>query len=182
MYILSSLPFKSAAQKLALPRSTLYERRPSQAPQNASLQAIGGYHSRTRMFQPTRPPDPRLLNPSFRSDQTAQHAAHAAVLDELRTTTLEWTSVHIGYIADYFGIPHIRSHMSPLTINIDMANKAAAIPGTGNDLVSFTYSFDVARFVEAALDLPHWEQELFCYGDKRTLNEVVRIAEEETGT
>ena len=69
-----------------------------------------------------------------------------------------------------------------MTINIDMANKAAAIPGTGNDLVSFTYSFDVARFVEAALDLPHWEQELFCYGDKRTLNEVVRIAEEETGT
>ncbi|KAK9366688.1 hypothetical protein V1509DRAFT_611294 [Lipomyces kononenkoae] len=101
--------------------------------------------------------------------------------DELRTTSLEWTTVHIGYIADYFGIPHVRSFMSPLTINIDIANKAAAIPGTGNDLVSFTYSFDVAKFVEAALDLPHWDQELCCYGDKCTLNEVVRISEEATG-
>jgi hypothetical protein len=56
--------------------------------------------------------------------------------------------------------------MSLLTINIDMAYKAAAIPGTGDDVVSFIYSFDVAGFIEAALDLPHREQELFCYGDR----------------
>jgi nucleoside-diphosphate-sugar epimerase len=108
--------------------------------------------------------------------------ARSMVLNKLRTTDLEWTTVNIGYIMDYFGIPHIKSHMAPLTINFDMGAKTAAIPGTGDDMVWFTYSFDIARFVEAALDLPHWEQTLYCYGDKCTMNEVLRIAEDEIST
>lgn len=72
--------------------------------------------------------------------------------------------------------------MNLISMHIDMANKTAVIPGTGNDVMSFTYSFDAARFVEAALDLPHWEEELFCYGDKRTLNEAVKMAEDARGT
>lgn len=103
-------------------------------------------------------------------------------MDELRETSLEWTTVHNGFIADYFGIPHIKSHMRLISIYIDMANKTAVIPGTGNEVLSFTYSFDVAKFVEALLDLPHWEEETFCYGDNCTFNEVVRMAEDATGT
>ena len=71
--------------------------------------------------------------------------------------------------------------MKLISMHIDMKDKTAVIPGTGNDVISFTYSFDVARFVEAALDLPRWEEELFCYGDRCTLNEVVKIAEDATG-
>jgi len=113
--------------------------------------------------------------------QTIQHQARSATMDELRGTDLEWTTVHIGFIADYFGIPHIKSHMSLISIHIDMADKTAIIPGTGNDLVAFTYSFDVAKFVEAALELPHWNEELFYYGDKCTFNDVVRMAEDARG-
>lgn len=65
-----------------------------------------------------------------------------------------------------------------------MAGRAAAIPGSGDDRISLTYSGDVARFVEAVLGLPRWEgREMVCYGDNRCgLNDVVRLAEEATGT
>jgi nucleoside-diphosphate-sugar epimerase len=111
-----------------------------------------------------------------------QHAVRRATIAELRSTDLEFTTVHVGQIADYFGIPHIKGHLAPLSMNVDMANKAAAIPGTGNEVLLFTYSFDLARFVEAALDLPHWDEQLFCYGDRCTLDDVVRMAEEATGS
>lgn len=78
---------------------------------------------------------------------------------------------------DNLGTPHIKSYMGVYSIHIDMANRAAAIPGTGDDILSFSYSFDIARFVEAALDLPSWENEMFCYSDNRTYNEVLKIAE-----
>lgn len=69
----------------------------------------------------------------------------------------------------------------PMTFVVDIANKVAAIPGTGNDIVSFTYTFDVAKFVVKLLDLPKWEETTYVYGDKATLNELVKIAEEARG-
>ncbi|KAK1763389.1 hypothetical protein QBC33DRAFT_550029 [Phialemonium atrogriseum] len=121
-------------------------------------------------------PFPKMGEPS------PQHAARAATIAELRETGLEWTTVHNGYLTDYFGVPHIKSHMRLIAINVDMANKAASLPGTGDDVVSFTYSFDVAKFVELAIGLPRWEEELFCYGDHCTFNEVVRMAEQATAS
>jgi len=82
---------------------------------------------------------------------------------------------------DYLGTPHIKSHMGVYAIHIDMHNCVAAIPGTGNDLISFTYSVDIARFVEAALGMSRWEKQMFCYGDVRSYNEVLKLAEEATG-
>ncbi len=71
--------------------------------------------------------------------------------------------------------------MMPIVFGVDMANKAAAIPCTGNDTVSFTYTEDLAKFVVAALDLPKWDESLFCYGDRATWNELLSIAEETRG-
>ncbi|KAL7802895.1 hypothetical protein V8C43DRAFT_269702 [Trichoderma afarasin] len=39
--------------------------------------------------------------------------------------------------------------MRPITLQIDIENKEAIIPETGDDLISWTYTFDLARFVEA---------------------------------
>ncbi|KAJ3453705.1 hypothetical protein MRS44_017952 [Fusarium solani] len=108
--------------------------------------------------------------------------ARAGTAKELRQTDLEWTSIRIGQISDSFGIPHLKSYLPFLPINIDVANKAAAIPGSGNDVIAYTYSFDMARFLVAALDLPKWDEDLFCYSDKVTLNEVVKLAEKITGS
>ncbi|KEF62390.1 uncharacterized protein A1O9_00362 [Exophiala aquamarina CBS 119918] len=122
------------------------------------------------------------LAPTEKHLQLPQHEGRLAVLDELRKTDLEWTRVHNGFFLDYFGIPHVASYLVPLAFGIDMANKAAAIPGTGNDKMAFTYTTDVAKFVVAALDLPKWDEALFCYGDKATWNEFLRIAEEVRGS
>ncbi|EXJ57237.1 hypothetical protein A1O7_07584 [Cladophialophora yegresii CBS 114405] len=116
--------------------------------------------------------------------QLPQHEARLAVIAELQKTDLEWTRIHNGYFLDYFGVPHVESHMTPVAFTVDMANKAAAIPGTGDDVVAFTYTRDLAKFVVAALDLPasSWDEAMFCYGDKVTWNEFLRVAEEMRGS
>ncbi|KAK6444207.1 phenylcoumaran benzylic ether reductase [Trichoderma asperellum] len=102
---------------------------------------------------------------------------------QLRQTDLEWTRFHVGYFLDYYGMPHIETHLpAPFAFVFDIPNKMAAIPGTGDDLISLTYTRDVAKFVVKALDLPKWEEETFCYSDKVTWNQVLKLAEEATGS
>lgn len=102
-------------------------------------------------------------------------------VEEARKTKLEFTSIYNGHFLDYFGRPHIKTYQGPLTFVLDIANKTAAIPGTGNEPIVFTYSFDVAKFVAAALDLPDWPEELFAVGDRTTWNEFLKLAEEARG-
>ncbi|OQV02393.1 hypothetical protein CLAIMM_07598 isoform 1 [Cladophialophora immunda] len=109
--------------------------------------------------------------PVEKSLQLPQHEHRLATIAELKKTDLEWTRVHNGYFLDYFGIPYIESYMTPVAFAIDMANKAAAIPGTGDDMVSFTYTKDLAKFVVASLGLHQWDESMFCYGDKVTWND-----------
>jgi nucleoside-diphosphate-sugar epimerase len=72
--------------------------------------------------------------------------------------------------------------MGVYALHVDVAHAAASIPGTGDDLVSFSYSRDVARFVEAVVGMKRWErEEMSCYSDVCSLNEVVRLAEEVRG-
>ncbi|GME46751.1 putative nmra-like family protein [Neofusicoccum parvum] len=103
-------------------------------------------------------------------------------VEEARKTNLEFTSIYNGHFLDYFGRPHIKTYQRPLTFVLDVANKTAAIPGTGDEPIVFTYSFDVAKFVSASLDLAEWPEELFVIGDRTTWNEFVKLAEEARGT
>ncbi|GME61320.1 putative nmra-like family protein [Neofusicoccum parvum] len=103
-------------------------------------------------------------------------------VEEARKTNLEFTSIYNGHFLDYFGRPHIKTYQGPLTFVLDVANKTAAIPGTGDEPIVFTYSFDVAKFVSASLDLAEWPEELFVIGDRTTWNEFVKLAEEARGT
>ncbi|KAB2574023.1 uncharacterized protein LTHEOB_12152 [Lasiodiplodia theobromae] len=103
-------------------------------------------------------------------------------IDALRASGLEWTVFLNGLFLDYFSHPHARSYLKPLCFAIDLASCKAAIPGDGEQKVTFTYTFDVARFVVAALDLEVWEEESCIAGDTVTWNEFVRMAEEVRGT
>lgn len=47
--------------------------------------------------------------------------------------------------------------------------------------VTFTYTFDVARYVVAALDLAAWPEESCVAGDTLTWNEFLALAEEARG-
>ncbi|KAK4073162.1 uncharacterized protein Triagg1_5442 [Trichoderma aggressivum f. europaeum] len=101
---------------------------------------------------------------------------------ELRKTDLEWTRVANGYFMDYYGMPHVKTYLKPLFFVLDQPNKTAAIPGTGDEVLSFTYTFDVAKFVVAFLGLPKWEEITYCYGENSTFNKLLALAEEAQGT
>ena len=101
-----------------------------------------------------------------------------ATIEALKKTELEWTQFQNGYFVDYYGMPYVESNLKPLTFVLDVANKAASIPGTGNEQMTFTYTKDLAKFVVAALDLPKWMYPIVCYSDKTSWNKAVKLAEE----
>lgn len=98
-------------------------------------------------------------------------------IDDLRKSGLEWTVFQNGIFLDYFGLSALKSNLKPTPLVIDMANKVVATPGDGNAPVTFTYSFDLARFIVAASDLEKWEEESRVVGDEVTWNEFVALAE-----
>ncbi|KAL6872128.1 NAD(P)-binding protein [Trichoderma novae-zelandiae] len=100
---------------------------------------------------------------------------------ELRKTSLEWTRVANGYFMDYYGYPHVKTYLQPLFFVVDVPNKAAGIPGTGNEVLAFTYTQDVAKFTVASLSLPKWEEVTYIYGEKSTFNKLLALAEEARG-
>ncbi|KAF9871596.1 NmrA-like family protein [Colletotrichum karsti] len=101
----------------------------------------------------------------------------------LSQTTLEYATVLNGTFLDYFAPPTLKSHHPHSVIVLDMAHAAAAIPGSGDVALTLTYTFDVARFVLAALDLPRWpdDHELRVVGDEVTFHELVALAEDARG-
>ncbi|KAL7941063.1 hypothetical protein V8C42DRAFT_336009 [Trichoderma barbatum] len=123
---------------------------------------------------------------SFRStekekDDRRVTSARSSTIDLLRMRGLEWTQFHCGVLLDYFGLPFLRSNMRPITLHVDIENKEAAIPGSGDDIISWTYTFDLARFVEATLELQEWSTEFFCHSDTCSFNEVIELAENVRG-
>lgn len=65
---------------------------------------------------------------------------------------------------------------------LDIPNNAVAIPGSVEVPIVFTHTWDVAKFVAAYVEKPQWDREAFVIGDKITLNEPLRLAEEAKGT
>lgn len=109
-------------------------------------------------------------------------AGKVALIDALEKTSLEYTAVVNGFFVDYYVQPHVKSYLSGLTLAIDIPNKTAAIPGSGNTPVVFTHTFDVAKFVDPLLRQSSWDKESYIIGDKVTMNELLAIAEEARGT
>ena len=103
-------------------------------------------------------------------------------LEELRKTiSLETTVVYTGYFLDYWGMPGVKSNMSPITLILDIPNNSAAIPGSGDMPVIFAHTVDVAKFTAASLDLEKWDPQLYVIGDRITWNEFLRLAEKVKG-
>ncbi|KAF4780825.1 hypothetical protein HER10_EVM0003012 [Colletotrichum scovillei] len=99
----------------------------------------------------------------------------------LKKTGLMYTRVINGWFMDYFGMPHTPSNLHPHTWAVDIANRRAAIPGTGNEPMTLTYSVDVARFVVRMLDDTDWPEVSIISGSDTTFNEILGLAEKLTG-
>ena len=82
---------------------------------------------------------------------------------------------------DYFGMPKLKSYLAPYVVLLDIPGNAAAIPGDGNKPVTFTHTSDVGKFVAASIDLEKWDPISFIIGDKMTVNQAVKLAEEAKG-
>jgi nucleoside-diphosphate-sugar epimerase len=103
-----------------------------------------------------------------------------AAVDALKRTNLKWTSIYTGLFLDYIIVNH-PTHLRPNAQLVDVDKNVAGIPGTGNDPVHFTYSYDVAKYTAALLALETWEQNYYIAGDVKTWNEVVEIVERAKG-
>jgi hypothetical protein len=104
------------------------------------------------------------------------------ILDAIAKTNLEWTGVQNGLFTDFYTAPKVKSYLNPLPLVLDIAGNAAGIPGTGDEPVVFTHTFDVAGYItELVLDTRKWEPVSVIVGDKITWNEFVKIAEDVKG-
>ena len=99
----------------------------------------------------------------------------------LKTTKLEYTLFHCGFFLDFFGHPKISNLKDAFPLVVDVENDVAAIPGDGEAMCVFTHTNDVAKFVVKALEMGQWPEHLFMSGDRKTLNEVVGLAEDVKG-
>ncbi|KAK7423524.1 hypothetical protein QQX98_000981 [Neonectria punicea] len=102
-------------------------------------------------------------------------------LAALEGTNLEWAVVNNGTFLDYYAPPTLKTHYIHRTVVVDIPNAAAGIPGTGDEPMTFTYTFHIAHFTVAALDLPSWPRTLRIIGETLTYNEFVKLAEEARG-
>lgn len=99
----------------------------------------------------------------------------------MKTKTLEWTTVHNGFFMDYWGFPKVKSTMPPMTLFLDIPNKTAALPGSGDIPAIFSHTSDIGRYVAALLDADAWDKVSHVVGDRVTWNQFTRLAESVTG-
>lgn len=113
------------------------------------------------------------------------YAFRQASYEALRKTSLTWTRVANGFFMDYWGIARgLASNMSPIPdMAVDIVHRKAGIPGTGDETVCMTYTYDVARYLAAFLadTGATWAETTYFVGDRVTWNGVVKKAEEILG-
>ncbi|KAJ2990591.1 hypothetical protein NUW58_g2870 [Xylaria curta] len=101
----------------------------------------------------------------------------------LKKTSLEYIRISVGFFTDYWGIPNIKTSLRPFRWFIDMEKGEAAIPGTGDERFTVTYSVDLAKAIVKLLDMQEsWPKHGHLSGSDVTLNELVAHAEKLQGS
>ncbi|KAF4473152.1 hypothetical protein FAGAP_13422 [Fusarium agapanthi] len=85
----------------------------------------------------------------------------------LKQTSLESIRISIGFLSDYWGMPHIKSNLKTFQFLLDMEKGIAVVPGSGNEKFSVTYSEDLARFIVRLIGMDEkWPERGFFAGSK----------------
>ncbi|KAF6804912.1 nmrA-like family protein [Colletotrichum sojae] len=108
-------------------------------------------------------------------------ASFASTADVLKHTKLQYTRFVVGFMMDYWGMPHVPSYLEPMHFAFDMGNRRAVIPGSGKDVISMVHSFDLARFIVRSLDSDDWPEYSGVVGSDVTLNEAMALAQKARG-
>ncbi len=112
-------------------------------------------------------------------DPTVQRWIDAAEL--LKSSRLQYTRFVPGFFMDYWGMPHVSTHLGDFSWAIDMINRRAALPGDGKPLISLTLSTDLARFMVRMLDEPEWDEFSVVVGSDVSFDEFLSLAEKVRG-
>lgn len=122
---------------------------------------------------------------STANDRFDLYAPKRQIWDVLKQSSLETTRFQLGIFMDYFSFGAPKRHEGPFRLMpfvVNIASQEAAIPGTGEEPMTFTSVRDVGRLVAAAVKLrERWPEELEMVGETTTFNQVVRDAETVTG-
>lgn len=96
---------------------------------------------------------------------------------------LAFTLIRNGFFMDYLGLPFAETHLHPLYFVLDLVGLQAAIPGDGTAHAVFTHTRDVGKYIAELLKLPgeQWPRECAINGERISLEDVVRVAENVTG-
>jgi uncharacterized protein YbjT (DUF2867 family) len=100
------------------------------------------------------------------------------VAEAVKKSGLEYTFFENSVIMNYLacgtaGIGHLR----PLKFIFDVENCKATIPGDGSAEVVMTRAEDVGQFVAASLSLEKWPEVSEMRGDRKSLKEILALAE-----
>ncbi|KAH9216467.1 hypothetical protein DL95DRAFT_460057 [Leptodontidium sp. 2 PMI_412] len=115
-------------------------------------------------------------------DSNVVAKSKSEMIKEVQKTSLEYTVFYNGIFLDYYGSPHFKSHVPAWPMFVDISHESAAIPGSGNELIVFTHSSDIAEFTVRSLDLLKWAKESYVIGEKLSWNEFVKLAEDAKGS
>ncbi|KAL4800768.1 pyridoxal phosphate-dependent transferase [Aspergillus venezuelensis] len=158
---------------------SLYEDAHSQAQLNLILAAEGA--ECTKRFMPSEYSFIQTED-LLHLDPTIQYFLDAANLLK-QSKTLKFTRVIPGFFMDYWGLPHVKSNLEQHTMLVDMENCKAVIPGSGDDVIGMTYSYDMALFIARLLeiDASEWEEFSVIVGDEVSANQLVKLGEKVRG-
>ena len=104
------------------------------------------------------------------------------VAEAVRKSGLEYTIFEVGIFTNYLaaGTPGI-GHLYPLMPLLDVEHYKGTLPADTSIPVVLTTAEDVGKFVAASLDLENWPEYSQVRGDRKTLAEILNVAEEVRG-
>ncbi|KAI4159511.1 MAG: hypothetical protein LQ342_006512 [Letrouitia transgressa] len=86
---------------------------------------------------------------------------------------VEWTLVNPGWLADYF-LPMTKTHIKPTEMfPLDQQKWTASIPGTGDEMQSWTSGRDIGRAVAELCKAKEWEQVTYISSEWSTFNAAI---------
>ncbi|PSR74421.1 hypothetical protein PHLCEN_2v9833 [Hermanssonia centrifuga] len=120
--------------------------------------------------------------PSRSNDPIELYTYKAVVTEAVKNSGLEYTLFESGIFMNYLasGTKGV-GYLNPLKFVFDVENYSAKIPGDGNSEISWTRGEDVGAFVAASLELESWPEVSWMAGDRKSFNEILKLAEKIRG-
>ncbi|KAH0439450.1 hypothetical protein CcaCcLH18_02927 [Colletotrichum camelliae] len=128
----------------------------------------------TQRFIPSEyftPVDKNNINETFAEQYRLENSI------AIEKSGLEYIRIYAGLFMDYWAMPNVHSYMTPFSPGIDMSLRKAVIPGTGNDVMSITYTIDLARVIVRLLGEDNWPKTASISGSDATFNEIIALLE-----